>query len=65
MLVELLGGYSNQRTVTKLQAILAGQGRDRPSGRTVRSPRRNQRKLVPEAVQALVSARIEGAEIDV
>jgi hypothetical protein len=48
----------------KLQAILAGQGRDRPSTRTVRSPRRNQRKLDPEAVQALVSARTNGAEID-
>jgi hypothetical protein len=62
--VELLGQYSNPDIVTRLQQILAGQGRDPVSDRTVRSPRRNQRKLAPDAIQALVQARIEGAEID-
>src|SRR5438874_776415 len=50
--------------VSRLERIVAGQDRDEPSTRTVRSPRRNQRRLDPEVVQALVSARIEGAEID-
>jgi transposase len=63
-LVELLGSYSNPRSVDRLKAILAGHGRDRPSTRTVRSLRRNQRKLRSEEIQALVAARIEGAEID-
>jgi transposase len=62
--VELLGQYSNPDIVTRLERILAGQGRDRSSGRIVRSPRRRQRKLDQEAVEALISARTNGAEID-
>jgi hypothetical protein len=62
--VELLGLYSNPSIVSRRERILAGHGRDRPSGRTVRSPRRYQRKLVQDEVQALVAARNQGAEID-
>jgi hypothetical protein len=62
--VELLGSYSNPEIVSRLERILAGQGRDRPSSRPVRSPRRQQRKLTQNEVQALVQARTEGSEID-
>jgi hypothetical protein len=39
-------------------------GRDRPSTRTVRSPRRIQRKLTPDEVSDLVELRRNGCEID-
>jgi predicted DNA-binding protein (UPF0251 family) len=62
--VGLLGHYSNPDIVSRLQRILAGAGRDRPSGRTVRSPRRAQRKLETKEIEALVSLRQEGWEIN-
>jgi transposase len=62
--VELLGSYSNQDNVSRLQRTLAGAGRDRPSARTVRSPRRIQRKLNPDEVSDLVVLRQNGWEID-
>jgi hypothetical protein len=62
--VELLGRYSNPSIVARLEKILAGHGRDEASSRTVRSPRRKQRKLKPEDLQALAAARRDGAEID-
>ena len=62
--VELLGSYSNPDIVSRLERILAGAGRDRLSTRTVRSPRRIQRKLTPDEVSDLVVLRGDGWEID-
>ena len=54
--VGLLGQYSNPDNVARLERILAGARRDRPSTRTVRSPRR---------ISDLVGLRRDGWEIDV
>jgi hypothetical protein len=60
--VELLGRYRNQDIVDRLERILAGAGRDRPSARPVRSLRR-QKRLNSDEVRELVAARVSGAEI--
>ena len=61
-MVELLGAYSNQNIGTRLCQILAGEGRDEPSGRTVQSLRR-QKRLNQDQVHELVVARSQGVEI--
>jgi len=45
MRVDLLGRYSNPDNVTRLDRILSGQGRDRPSHRPVPSLRQKQTRL--------------------
>jgi hypothetical protein len=61
--VELLGHYSNPDNVSRLSSILAGQGRDRPSGRTIRSPRR-QSRLDLDQTHQLVEAYRDGVPIN-
>jgi DNA-directed RNA polymerase specialized sigma24 family protein len=61
-LVELLGHYSNPDNVSRLTSILAGQGRDRPSGRTVRSHQK-QTRLNPDQTRELLDAYAQGVEI--
>jgi hypothetical protein len=58
--VELLGGYSNPDIVSRLQRVLAGQGRDEPSDRTVRSPRQKQRRLNPEEISEVLQRHQAG-----
>jgi hypothetical protein len=61
--VELLGRYRNQDIVDRLERVLAGAGRDRPSARPIRSLRR-QKRLTPDEVRELVALRVLGAEIN-
>jgi hypothetical protein len=60
--VELLGRYSNPDNVSRLTSILAGQGRDRPSGRSVRS-HQHQTRLNTDQTRELLEAYEQGIEI--
>jgi DNA-directed RNA polymerase specialized sigma24 family protein len=62
LFVELLGRYSNPDNVSKLSSILAGQGRDRPSGRSVRS-HQHQTRLNPDQTRALLEVYRQGVQI--
>jgi len=53
--VELLGRNSKRNNVTRLRAILAGHGRDRPPARATRSPQRQRRLDDQERTQLLAS----------
>jgi hypothetical protein len=55
-----MGSYSNPLLVSRFQAILAGQGDDRPSNR-LRPSRQFQRRLNADEVVELVEAYEEGA----
>ena len=52
--VELLGSYSNQNRVSRLQRIVAGQDPDPVADRTVRSPRQKERRLSPDQVSEVL-----------
>jgi DNA-directed RNA polymerase specialized sigma24 family protein len=62
--VDLLARYSNPDNVTRLNRILSGQGRDRPSHRPVPSLRQKQTKLTQEQVSELVTMHERGIPID-
>lgn len=62
-MVGLISRYRNRDTQYRLECLIAGEGRDRPSDRTVRSQRRCQ-QLSVEQVRELVKAREQGAEIN-
>jgi hypothetical protein len=59
--VELMGRSSNPDIVSSLRRILAGNARDRPSARTVRSLRQKQRRLAADELAEVV-ARYEAGE---
>ncbi len=59
-----MGRYSKLDSGTRLQAILAGSGRDRPPARTTRSVRRLPR-LTEAEVAELVALRQAGEQIDI
>jgi transposase-like protein len=61
--VEVMGRYSNPDNVSRLNRILAGQGRDRPSHRPVPSLKQKQTRLRPEAVDRAVARYLEGATL--
>lgn len=61
--MELLGCNSKRNNVTKLQAILAGQERDRLPARTTRSPHR-QRRLDDQEQAQLLAAYDQGVMIN-
>ena len=65
-LVELLGRYSNQEIVTRLQGVLAGQKPDRLPARTTRSLRTKQvqHRLEPEKVDQLLERYGAGTKIN-
>ena len=52
--MELMGRYSNPDIVSRLRRVLSGQGRDRPSARTVRSLRQKQTRLSGDQVGEVV-----------
>ena len=62
--MDLLGRYSNPDNVTRMNRILTGQGRDRPSHRPVPSLRQKQTKLAQEQVSELVTMHERGIPID-
>jgi len=59
--VDLLGRYSNPDNVSRLQRILAGQGRDKPSHRPVPSVKKKQTRLT-DSQQSQVLKRYEAGE---
>ena len=59
-----MGRYSNHDNVTKLQRILAGQGRERPPARTTRSLRQIQHRLTADKVQQLIELYTQGELIE-
>jgi DNA-directed RNA polymerase specialized sigma24 family protein len=61
--VELLGRYSNPDNVSRLTSILAGHGRDRPSGRSIRSVQ-HQTRLNPDQTRELLTHYARGVPID-
>jgi transposase-like protein len=62
--VEVMGRYSNPDIVSRLNRILAGQGRDRPSHRPVRSLPQKRTRLTQEQVFELVAMHERGVPID-
>jgi DNA-directed RNA polymerase sigma subunit (sigma70/sigma32) len=61
--VELLGRYSNHDILSKLRQVVAGDGRDRPSARTVRS-HQLQHRLKPDETNELLADYNVGTTID-
>jgi hypothetical protein len=61
--VELMGRYSNPDIVSRLRRVLSGQGRDRPSARTVRSVRQKQTRLTSDQVDQLVDRYQHGESV--
>jgi DNA invertase Pin-like site-specific DNA recombinase len=58
--VDLLGRYSNPDNVTRLNRILTGQGRDRPSHRPVPSLRQKQTRLTESQRSELLARYLVG-----
>ncbi len=58
-----MGRYSNPDNVTRLQAILAGDSRDRPPGRTTRS-HQEQHRLNPDEIRELLARYASGMTIN-
>ena len=52
--MDLLGRYSNPDNVSRLNRILSGQGRDRPSHRPVPSLRQKQTRLTDSQCSELL-----------
>jgi DNA invertase Pin-like site-specific DNA recombinase len=59
-----MGRYSNPDIVSRLNRILSGQGRDRPSHRPVPSVTQEQTRLTQEQVSELIAMRERGVPID-
>jgi len=58
-----MGRYSNPDIVSRLQRILAGNGRDRPSHRPVPSLRQKQHRLTHDEVRNLLASYEDGTTI--
>jgi hypothetical protein len=59
-MVDLLGRYSNPDNVARLNRILSGQGRDRPSHRPVPSLRQQQTRLTDSQRSELLDRYLAG-----
>jgi len=59
-----MGRYSNPDILSRIRQVLAGQGRDRPSHRTVPSLPQKQTRLTEERVTELIALHERGAHID-
>ena len=60
ILVDLLGRYSNPDIVSRLNRILSGQGRDRPSHRTVPSLKQKQTRLADSDRNEVIDRYLAG-----
>jgi DNA invertase Pin-like site-specific DNA recombinase len=58
--VDLLGRYSNPDIVSRLNRILSGQGRDRPSHRPVPSLKQKQTRLADSDRNEVIARYLEG-----
>ena len=58
-----MGRYSNPDIVSRLQRILAGHGRDRPSRRPVPSLRQKQHRLTEDDMRKLLASYQDGTAI--
>jgi DNA invertase Pin-like site-specific DNA recombinase len=63
--VEVMGRYSNPDIVSRLTRILSGQGRDRPSHRTVRSLKQNQTRLADSDRNEVIERYLAGETANV
>ena len=58
--MDLLGRYSNPDIVARIRRILAGQGRDRPSHRTVPSLKQKQTRLADSDRNEVIDRYLAG-----
>jgi hypothetical protein len=58
--VEVMGRYSNPDNVTRLNRILSGQGRDRPSHRPVPSLKQKQTRLADSDRHEVIERYLAG-----
>jgi hypothetical protein len=62
--VDLLGRYSNPNNVARLNRILSGQGRDRPSHRPVPSLKQQQTRLAESDRNDVVERYLAGETVN-